>query len=171
MSKKNTKRKQNNKTEKDDDYSDIFEEQLPITKKKSKEEQQTNQILFESIRNPEQANLIRCPIESINIEQILQDILYESSKESQYSKTLKQILLMGQRELRDKQNITNLNGNHQDTQILIVKNIKDKNKCQKNNNLRTLLKFKIMLLLNQEESEQKDFNKEKTFQMNLELIL
>ncbi|CAD8065001.1 unnamed protein product [Paramecium primaurelia] len=103
MSKKNTKRKQNNKIEKDDDYSDIFEEIQPIIKKKSKEQQQTNQIPFESIRNQEQANLIRCPIESINIEQILQDILYESSKESQYSKTLKQILLMGQRELKDKQ--------------------------------------------------------------------
>ncbi|CAK74860.1 unnamed protein product (macronuclear) [Paramecium tetraurelia] len=106
MNKKNTKRKQHNKIEKDDDYSGIFEEiqtDLPIIKKKSKEQQQTNQIHFESIRNQEQANLIRCPIESINIEQILQDILYESSKESQYSKTLKQILLLGQRELKDKQ--------------------------------------------------------------------
>ncbi|CAD8160799.1 unnamed protein product [Paramecium octaurelia] len=106
MNKKNTKRKQHNKIERNDDYSGIFEEiqtDLPIIKKKSKEQLQTNQIQFESIRNQEQANLIRCPIESINIEQILQDILYESSKESQYSKTLKQILLMGQRELKDKQ--------------------------------------------------------------------
>ncbi len=71
MSKKHKLRKQ--KRDVQDDYDDIFEDkepELPIIKKKSNIQQQTNQTPSEAIRSQDQANYIRCPIENINIEQV-----------------------------------------------------------------------------------------------------
>ncbi|KAM3133080.1 hypothetical protein pb186bvf_014797 [Paramecium bursaria] len=87
-----------------DEYDDIFDDEpeIPIIKKKSSQQVQQNEIKRQYSNQFDRSDSIRCPIPSINVEQTLQDILYESSKESQFSKSLKLLISQGQRDLKDK---------------------------------------------------------------------